>query len=48
MRDGHFTTLRETELRAGEENLLETVYLDGKIMREQTFADIRARAAGAG
>ena len=45
LRDDQIVTVREAELHAGEENLLEDVYVDGKLLRRQNFADIRARAA---
>ncbi|MBK9082707.1 MAG: nicotinate phosphoribosyltransferase [Rhizobiales bacterium] len=45
-REGAAVTIRESALRAGERNLLEPVYETGKLLREQSFADIRARAAG--
>ncbi len=47
LRDGHIATIQEHELAFDEHNLLEEVYVDGKIIREQTFADIRNRAASA-
>jgi nicotinamide phosphoribosyltransferase len=45
VRDGKVATIQEGELGASEENLLDEVYVDGAIVREQSFADIRARAA---
>ena len=44
-RDGAPVTIRENELRAGERNRLEPVYENGRLLRDQSFADIRARAA---
>jgi hypothetical protein len=39
LREGHITTVREDELYFDEHNLLEDVYVDGKLVREQDFAD---------
>ncbi len=44
MRDGRATTIREGELGFDESNLLEDVYLNGRLVREQSFEDIRRRA----
>jgi nicotinamide phosphoribosyltransferase len=46
-RNGRITTIREDELAPDETNLLEDVYINGEIIREQDFADIRSRAASA-
>jgi len=44
IRDGRITAIRESDLGGGEENLLEDVYLDGHITRDQSFEDIRQRS----
>ncbi len=44
-RESALATIRENELRAGERNRLEPVYENGRLLRDQSFADIRARAA---
>jgi nicotinamide phosphoribosyltransferase len=44
-RDGAARTIRESDVRAGEQNLLEPVWLDGRLLRDETFAQIRARAS---
>lgn len=44
-REGEVVTIREAGLRAGERNLLEPVYETGRLLRDQSFADVRARAA---
>ncbi len=41
--ENRFKTVRESEVTG--ENLLETVFLDGELVSEQTFADIRRLAA---
>jgi len=41
MRDGAPNSLRESDLKPGEANLLEDVYRDGRILREQSFEEIR-------
>lgn len=41
-RDGTYQTVSEDE--AGNDNLLEPVFCDGKLLRDWSFADIRARA----
>lgn len=38
-------TIREDELKDGQENLLKTVFENGEITRKHTFAEIRERAA---
>ncbi len=43
MRGGNVQTIRADEL-AGEPNLLEEVFVDGRLTRDQSFAEIRARA----
>lgn len=43
-RDGVLTTIRENTMREGEIDLLELVYLDGVVMRIQSFDDVRATA----
>ena len=43
-RDGDYETIRESELRAGEENVLQTVYLDGNILVNTSLAEVRERA----
>ena len=40
-----FKTVPENVLKQGEVNLLRTVYKNGELLVEDTFADIRARAA---
>jgi nicotinamide phosphoribosyltransferase len=42
-REGRLVTLREDQLGAAR-NLLEPVYETGRLLRDQTFADVRARA----
>jgi nicotinamide phosphoribosyltransferase len=44
-RAGALATIRESELRTGERNRLEPVYENGRLLRDQSFADVRARAA---
>jgi nicotinamide phosphoribosyltransferase len=44
-RNGEFATIREEELRPNEENLLKTVFLNGKLLVTTTLAEIRGRAA---
>jgi nicotinamide phosphoribosyltransferase len=46
IRDGHgvVRTDRATALKPGDTNLLEDVWLDGRLLRQQTLADIRTRA----
>jgi len=44
MRDGRITAIRESDLGVGEENLLEDVYFDGHITRDQSYEDIRQRS----
>jgi len=45
LRQERITTIREDERGPDEVNLLEDVYIDGRIIREQDFAGIRNRAA---
>lgn len=42
-RDGKIVTIREDELMTGEQNLLETVFEDGVVVREDSYSQIRAR-----
>lgn len=42
--DGEIKTIREDELTDSMEDLLELVFEDGKIMREQTFTEVRNAA----
>ncbi len=44
-RDGDYVTIRESELRNIGENVLQTVYLNGKILVTTTLAEVRERAA---
>ncbi len=44
-RDGDYVTIRETELRDPSENVLQTVYQNGKILVTTTLAEVRERAA---
>jgi nicotinamide phosphoribosyltransferase len=44
MRDGAYRTIRAEDLRSGEDDLLEDVFIDGRPMRDQHFEDIRRRA----
>ena len=44
-RDGEFVTIRKTELKDGEENLLKVVFEDGELLVDPTFEEIRERAA---
>jgi nicotinamide phosphoribosyltransferase len=44
-RDGGYVTIRESELRDLSENVLQTVYIDGKILVTTTLAEVRERAA---
>jgi len=46
-RNGTYVTIRQDQLN-GEDDVLETVYRDGRILKRETFADIRARAAAHG
>lgn len=41
--DGHYKTTRETDLD-GQKNLLETVFKDGRLVKELTFDQIRSNA----
>lgn len=41
IRDGKHVTINEHELRDGESNLLELVFENGKLLREQSFSEIR-------
>lgn len=43
-RDGTYQTILESELRKGEENILQDVYLNGDILVDDTLAEIRERA----
>lgn len=43
-RDGEYTTIRKSELLEGEQDQLVTVFRDGILLREYTFADVRANA----
>jgi len=38
-------TFRESDLKAGEVNLLEDVFLDGKLLRDTSFSTVRKNAA---
>lgn len=42
--EGNFKTIREDELTEDDTNLLETVFLNGEVTREEAFDVIRARA----
>lgn len=42
---GKYMTIRKEELAAGQENLLKTVFEDGKVVHKYSFAEIRKRAA---
>jgi nicotinamide phosphoribosyltransferase len=44
-RDGDYVTIRESELRDLSENVLQTVYINGKILVTTTLAEVRERAA---
>lgn len=44
-REGEYVTIRESELREPSENVLQTVYLNGKILVTTSLAEVRARAA---
>lgn len=44
-REGTVKTIREEELAPGETNLLETVFENGTLVREQKFSEIRERCA---
>lgn len=44
-REGTVNTIREEELAPGETNLLETVFENGTLVREQKFSEIRERCA---
>ena len=44
-RDGDYVTIRETELRNPDDNVLQTVYRNGKILVTTTLAEVRKRAA---
>jgi nicotinamide phosphoribosyltransferase len=41
---GEYKTIGESELAAGEHNYLEDVFVDGKLVREQTFDQVRELA----
>lgn len=41
--DGEYTAIRAVQLN-GRENMMRTVFLDGKILVDQTFSEIRARS----
>jgi len=43
---GKYMTIRKEELAAGQENLLKTVFENGKVVHKYSFAEIRKRAAG--
>jgi len=43
-REERVRTIREGERAAREENLLEDVFVDGRLVREESFAEIRSRA----
>lgn len=43
--EGEMVAVREDEL-GGRENLLKTVWRNGKLLRDQTFADVRRKAWG--
>ncbi|MDR1744222.1 MAG: hypothetical protein LBS30_00535 [Planctomycetota bacterium] len=43
-RRGRWNTAREDELKRGEANCLEVVFENGKLIRDMTFADVRANA----
>ena len=45
-REERVRTIREGERAAREENLLEDVFVDGRLVREESFAEIRSRANG--
>lgn len=45
MRDGLLRTIRAEEREKGEDNLLEEVFVDGRLLRDERFEDIRRRAA---
>jgi len=44
-RDGEYVTIRESELRDPSENVLQTVFLNGKILVTTTLTEVRERAA---
>ena len=41
---GNYATIRLEELKEGQDNLLKTVFEDGRITRKHSFAEIRKRA----
>lgn len=45
LRDGQYSTIREEELQEGEKDLLEVVFENGELLREQTFTEVRKNAA---
>lgn len=42
--NGHYLTVRRDEMPKGASDLLETVWENGKLLRDQNLADIRARS----
>ncbi len=46
-RDGVLVSVRRQDLMSGEQNLLQTVWRDGQLLIDQTFAQVRERAAQA-
>jgi len=42
---GKYATIRKEELAAGQENILKTVFENGKVVRKYTFAEIRKLAS---
>ena len=42
--DGEFNTIKESEKKPGQDNELVTVYLDGEMVKEWSFAEVRRRA----
>ena len=46
-REGVLQTVAERDVGAAEENLLEDVFADGRVVRSQTFTDVRKRADAA-